>query len=224
MLPFIQDNFYPFFLPELFSVSMVHIPSSHSLALAKVLMHGSDDDSDLDRLLQIDEEMQSESILPKVASSSQELAKKRILEEKSNLPSEDCLTGGEPKRRKSIFVRNTIPSLKLSDPSTGTHRVISEKHMLLSRIPLEGDYVSVTFSQGKRFYLVVNEDSDVSNTFPCFESMDLVDEAKSLVSLCSLIYSAQVTAKDRKTIAKYSGYGTSNDAFLGALDHEICSS
>lgn len=196
MLPFIQDNFYPFFLPELFSVSMVHIPSSHSLALAKVLMHGSDDDSDLDRLLQIDEEMQSESILPKVASSSQELAKKRILEEKSNLPSEDCLTGGEPKRRKSIFVRNTIPSLKLSDPSTGTHRVISEKHMLLSRIPLEGDYVSVTFSQGKRFYLVVNEDSDVSNTFPCFESMDLVDEAKSLVSLCSLIYSAQVTAKD----------------------------
>lgn len=66
---------------------------------------------------------------------------------------------------------------------------------LLKRIPLVGDYVSLTFDSGERFYLSFGESDiddlpDKFNKYSCnYESSDLVYKAEELVSLFNFLLS-----------------------------------
>ncbi|TPP39746.1 hypothetical protein FGIG_11304 [Fasciola gigantica] len=144
-------------------------------------MYGSDDDCDLDRLLQIDEEMMTENKPAKVVTPPQGPTVKRTLEDTCNLHSRDGISTAGVKRRKSVFVQNNNQTLEPPHPLMDTCQPPPDRSVLHKRIPL-GDYVSVTFSHGKRFYLEVSEqDTDVSITLLHFESTDLAEAAKGLL-------------------------------------------
>ncbi|VDP84073.1 unnamed protein product [Echinostoma caproni] len=145
-------------------------------------MYIPDDDADLDRLLEIDEEMQTESSPVKPVDQSHAYAIKRASDNSSIQAPNDCVVLNESKRRKSIL---TDVTSQISEPATLPSNPPASPHqgVLHKRIPLEGDYVSVTFAQGDRYYLKINENEDSIDDLPPFVCSDLAEEAKSLLRL-----------------------------------------
>ncbi|VDP99903.1 unnamed protein product [Trichobilharzia regenti] len=106
----------------------------------------SNSDDDFERLLEIDDELKFESIQPSVVDLDTD---------------EDSQKINPPKILKTVNAEHMKDSSQDNVPSCSYSH--SSSH-LLKRIPLDGDYVSVTFSNGERFYLTM-DDSDSGDFF-----------------------------------------------------------
>ncbi|CAH8516568.1 unnamed protein product [Schistosoma turkestanicum] len=153
-------------------------------------------DDDLDRLLEIDEEVKYENHQSSNANSCfQNPSHKRTL-------SPELKQCSSPKILKTLVADHEKEKLQdIIQP----HTSISKSAGLLKRIPLVGDYVSVTFNNGERFYLSFNESDDdfpdkSNKSFCSYESSGLVFEAKELLKNArSNIISAQIEEKHSKS-------------------------
>ncbi|KAK4470345.1 hypothetical protein MN116_005908 [Schistosoma mekongi] len=168
------------------------------------------DDDDFDRLLEIDEEVKNENLqLPFVNSDSKEclqnLQHKRTLSPELEQCSSSKLLKTLEFDKKGKLNNNSHP-----------YKPVSTNACLLRRIPLFGDYVSLTFRNGERFYLSL-EEPDIDDSFDKANKSlysceaGLVYEAEELVKNSrSNIISAQITEKHNKSnfahlwTAKYS--------------------
>ncbi|XP_018651946.1 putative chromosome transmission fidelity factor [Schistosoma mansoni] len=158
-------------------------------------------DDDLDRLLEIDEEVKYENQqLPIVDlgtnNRSQNPSHKRTLSPEL----EQCSSS---KILKTLVADHEKDKLQDNiQPCTSTSRNAG----LLKRIPLVGDYVSLTFNSGERFYLSFSESDiddlpDKSNKYFCnYESSGLVYKAEELLKNSkSNMISAQIEEKHSKS-------------------------
>ncbi|KAG5451756.1 Chromosome transmission fidelity protein 18 [Clonorchis sinensis] len=141
-------------------------------------------DVDLDQLLDIEREIyieDAENVPPVLLDTEGNLPKRQLID--SDITLQPLL----PKRPR-ITVDPVIDqlvdnpnSLICSQPLTDQRRNSST---LYKRIPLSGDYISVTFLNGTRYYLTIEEDE---STVPAcdfkFQPVGLVEEAERLLRL-----------------------------------------
>nr|CDS32843.1 chromosome transmission fidelity protein 18 [Hymenolepis microstoma] len=148
------------------------------------------DSIDIDEQLAILEEIEAEqnaNRISQIISDSDEYhlkhARKHLID--LNLPEEGPSTSQPPKRRKTILpVVPFPPTLKRSE------------RFLHNRIPSSGDYVPITFADGRRRYLGVETDSnsaDISVTLK--QHKHLLPE-----DLCNLINEAEQLGKFQRTM------------------------
>ncbi|KAF5405934.1 ATPase AAA family [Paragonimus heterotremus] len=133
------------------------------------------DDVDLDQLLTIDEEIEKENVeRSSLVLEATHLQSKRVISEthleNHNLPS--VFKSPSPKRAKTETAKgftNLTPEPLLK---------------LLKRIPLDGDYVSVTFEDGARYYMRVEEALSETCDFSYkFHPCDLASDVMLLPSI-----------------------------------------
>ncbi|VDO04706.1 unnamed protein product [Rodentolepis nana] len=104
-------------------------------------------------------------------------------------PEEGPSTSQPPKRRKTIPVIPTSPTLKRSE------------RFLHNRIPSSGDYVPITFSDGRRRYLSVESGSNSTGI-----SVTLKQHKRLLPEdLCNLINEAEQLGKSQRTMDSAEG-------------------
>ncbi|CAH8561952.1 unnamed protein product [Schistosoma intercalatum] len=154
-------------------------------------------DDDLDRLLEIDEEVKYENQqLPIVDLDTNNRSPNPSHKRTLSLDLEQCSSS---KILKTLVADHEEDKLQDNiQPCTS----IPTNAGLLKRIPLVGDYVSLTFNSGERFYLSFGE-SDIDdlpgkfNKYSCnYESSDLVYKAEELLKNSrSNMISAQIGEK-----------------------------
>ncbi|KER24753.1 hypothetical protein T265_14343 [Opisthorchis viverrini] len=141
-------------------------------------------DVDLDQLLDIEREIgieDTENVPPVLLDTEGSLPKRQLIE------SDITLQPLPPKRPRitmdpvtSQLVDNPN-SLICSQPLQDQRRNSST---LYKRIPLSGDYTSVTFQNGTRYYLTIEEDESTVPTRDFkFQPVGLVEEAERLLRL-----------------------------------------
>ncbi|CAH8560420.1 unnamed protein product [Heterobilharzia americana] len=159
------------------------------------------DFDDFERLLEIDEEVEVEkthslTVDLDANENSHMSSHKRTL-------SPDVEKCNSPKLLKTTDTN--YENDRYENNAQKTHAFSSSNTYLLRRIPVDGDYVSVTYNNGERFYLRLLE-SDLenfsvamNNSFNMFESSDLICEAEKIKNSRSKILGIESEERHKKS-------------------------
>ncbi|CDS40267.1 chromosome transmission fidelity protein 18 [Echinococcus multilocularis] len=104
-----------------------------------------------------------------------------------DLDDDDVITGRPVKRRKTA----------ISQPQ----RTLPSEHFLNTRIPLSGDYVPITFSDGRRRYLCIKSEEDEISESDLSLSRLRKHETLLPDDLCKLVQNAERLNSFRRTVA-----------------------